>query len=135
MGKAMMETSLSWKEETLWLLELISVEHFTTLKLQKMVILYAAKSPPPPFPAQNEWIKNIKKYSQITHQINAPYFHFLFFNPYICFSLYKAIFRGLVIYIYFTSIVYVSIMLCITYSQVFLSFIDYSYLQFLYLNI
>jgi hypothetical protein len=28
-------------------------------------------------------------------------------NPYICFSLYKAIFRGLVIYIYFTSIVYV----------------------------
>ena len=46
-------------------------------------------------------------FSQITHQRNALYFHFLFFNPYICFSLYKAIFRGLVIYIYFTSIVYV----------------------------
>jgi hypothetical protein len=28
---------------------------------------------------------------------NAPYFHFLFFNPYICFSPYKAIFRGLVV--------------------------------------
>jgi hypothetical protein len=38
--------------------------------------------------------------SQITHQRNAPYFHFLFFNPYICFSLYKVIFRGLVVYIY-----------------------------------
>jgi hypothetical protein len=45
--------------------------------------------------------------SQITHQQNALYFHFLFFNPYTCFSLYKTIFRGLVVYIYFTSIVYV----------------------------
>ena len=31
-------------------------------------------------------------------------FFFLFFNPYICFGPYKAIFRGLVIYIYFTYI-------------------------------
>jgi hypothetical protein len=45
--------------------------------------------------------------SQITHQWNARYFHFLFFNPYICFSLYKVIFRGFIIYIYFTSIFYV----------------------------
>ena len=45
--------------------------------------------------------------SQITHQRHALYFHFLFFNLYTCFSLYKAIFKGLVIYIYFTSIVYV----------------------------
>jgi hypothetical protein len=28
--------------------------------------------------------------SQITQQRNALYFHFLFFNLYICFSLYKA---------------------------------------------
>ena len=43
--------------------------------------------------------------SQITHQQNALYFNFLFFNPYTCFNPYKAIFRGLVMYIYFTSIV------------------------------
>jgi hypothetical protein len=43
--------------------------------------------------------------SQITQQQNALYFHFLSFNPYICFNIYKAIFRWLVMYIYFTSIV------------------------------
>jgi hypothetical protein len=45
--------------------------------------------------------------TEITHQQNAPYFHFLSFNPYTCFNPYKAIFRGLVMYIYFTYIVYV----------------------------
>jgi hypothetical protein len=43
--------------------------------------------------------------SQISHQPNALYLHFLYFNPYICFSPYKATFRGLVVYIYFTSTV------------------------------
>jgi hypothetical protein len=33
--------------------------------------------------------------SQITHQQNALYFHFSFLNPYICFGLYNAIFRGI----------------------------------------
>jgi hypothetical protein len=42
--------------------------------------------------------------SQITQQLNALYFHFLFFNPYICFNLYRVIFRGLVVYIYIQNI-------------------------------
>ena len=42
-----------------------------------------------------------------THKLHTNKMHFLFFNPYTCFNLYKAIFRGLVMYIYFTSIIYV----------------------------
>jgi hypothetical protein len=42
-----MEASLLWKEETLCLLELGSVEHFATLKLQEVVTLYSSKSPSP----------------------------------------------------------------------------------------
>jgi hypothetical protein len=47
-----------------------------------------------------------------THKLHTNEMHYIFnfftfYSLCICFSLYKAILRGLVIYIYFTSIVYV----------------------------